>query len=127
MGSSDQPFPPPAAPTTPADLADEPGVLHDDDPRLVSVDRMLFLVDQLIGLQAQLSQERHDHDRELIGLQAQLSQERHDHDRALNTALQQERQAVARVEEILSSRTWRLGQLWVRPASRLRRLLQRRL
>jgi hypothetical protein len=93
-----------------------------DGAELTSADRTLALIDQVIGLQAELAEERYRHDRELEGLETRTKELQE----SLDEANKQASDVATRLGEVLASRSWRLGQVLIRPAhlvkSRLNRL-----
>jgi len=95
---------------------------QDDEAHLTAGDRTLALIDQVIGLQAELAEERYRRDRELEAFVAGEREFRKSVDEANNRASE----LATRLEEVLASRSWRLGQAVLRPAhvikSRLIRL-----
>ena len=95
---------------------------RDDEAHLTVGDRTLALIDQIIGLQAELAEERYRHDRELEGFVAREREFRESVEEVNNRASE----LATRLEEVLTSRSWRLGQAVLRPAyvikSRLNRL-----
>ena len=94
---------------------------RDDEAGLTSGDRSLALIDQVIGLQAELAEERYRHDRELEGFVAREKEFRKSVDEANNRTSE----LTTRLEEVLTSRSWRLGQAVLRPAHVIKRRLNR--
>ena len=95
--------------------------LSDTDDLFQSPERVLFLVDQLIGLQTQLAELRYQCDRELESLRSEKLQL----ERSVEELTLRVRSADARVEGVLSSKSWLLGQRLLRPMHRIRRMAQR--
>ena len=93
------------------------GLLHDDDPEFASPERVVTLIDQVVGLQAELAEERYQHDHMLRNFIA-------DTDRNVESLELRARSSEQRVEEVLSSRSWRLGQLIARPLRSLHLMLR---
>ena len=92
------------------------------DERILSEgDRTLALIDQVIGLQAELAEERYRHDRELEGFVAR--------DKLLRDSVEEANQRASdlatRLEDVLASRSWRLGRTLLRPAHLLKSRLGR--
>jgi hypothetical protein len=83
-------------------------------PPASDMDRVLSLVDEVIGLKAELAAQQYRHDLTVWAMTERAAE--------LET-----RTAVAeqRVDEILASRSWWLGQLVFAPADKIRRLRRR--
>ena len=94
---------------------------RDDESHLTAGDRTLALIDQVIGLQAELAEERYRHDRELEGFVAREKEFRESVDEVNNRASE----LATRLEEVLRSRSWRLGQAVLRPAYVIKSRLNR--
>jgi SAM-dependent methyltransferase len=82
------------------------------------VDRVLSLVDQVIGLQAEIAEERYRHDLALWAAAEAADAER-------KRLLAHAALADERVTNLVQSRTWRIGHAVLGPPHRLRRLLRR--
>ena len=95
--------------------------LSDTDDLFQSPEQVLFLVDQLIGLQSQLAELRYQCDRDLESLRSEkLQLERWVEELTIRVS-----SADARVEALLASKSWVLGQKLLGPVHRIRRLAQR--
>ena len=94
------------------------GLLSDHDPAFISADRVLGLLDQIIGLRAELAEAKYQQDRTLRVARAEMR-------RSMQEAQDRALASEQRVEEVLSSRSWRLGQAVIRPARGLGRVLRR--
>ena len=89
--------------------------IREDDPDLLAANRTLALIDQVIGLQAELAEETYRHDREAEGYAAREWELRQSLDEANKAATE----ATAQLEEVFASRSWRLGQLVIKPLHRI--------
>jgi SAM-dependent methyltransferase len=95
------------------------------EPRY-DIDRVLSLIDQVVGLQAEMAEERYRHDLALWAATVAADEQRKELE---SQALRAEERAAAaelRVTEVLTSRSWKAGQAIFRPASLLRRLARKK-
>ena len=96
-------------------------VFREYEPQFSSSERILALIDQVIGLQAELAEERYRHDRELEGLELRAAEL----EESLKEAKKQAADLAERLEEVLASHSWRLGQAFLRPVHRIKSRLIR--
>jgi SAM-dependent methyltransferase len=95
------------------------GLLLDSDKEFESKERVLSLIDEVIGLQTELAELRYQHDRELdIVVREKLRLES-----SIADLTARAEASEARVEEVLASRSWRIGQTVIRPLHLFRRRL----
>lgn len=97
------------------------GMLSDTDREFQHPERVLSLIDEVIGLQTELSEIRYQHDRELGTLQLQRALV----ESSLADLASRAEASEARVEELLSSRSWWLGQRLLQPLAFARNRLRR--
>ena len=98
------------------------GIVYDTDEQFQSPERVLSLIDEVIGLQTELAELRYQHDRELATLHAAEAQ----FDLSLNELNRRAEAAEARVSGLLSSRSWQLGQQLAKPLHLFRSRIRRR-
>ena len=98
------------------------GIVDDTDGHFESPERVLSLIDEVIGLQTELAELRYQHDRELATLHAEKART----DLSLDGLNRRAEAAEARVTELVSSRSWQVGQQMARPLHLLRNKIWRR-
>jgi SAM-dependent methyltransferase len=86
-----------------------------------SVERVIALTDEVIGLRSELSQLRYRYDLEVWAAVVEADNRRQQVEARMAEAETRAAASETRVAEVLGSRTWRLGQAFVRPAAWLRR------
>ena len=101
-----------------ADLDEARGPAPTELEGRYDIDRVLSLIDQVIGLQAEMAEQRYRHDLALWATVEDADAQRKDLEaRAIGSE--------TRVAEVLASRSWRIGQALLRPAAPLRWLLRK--
>lgn len=103
--------------------AQPPGAAHRRPPEAVAgetearydIDRVLALVDETIGLRSEMAEQRYRNDLALWAVMEEAEARRVEMEARVAAAEQ-------RVDDLLASRSWRIGQLVLRPVDVLRRL-----
>lgn len=108
--------------SSPERSAEGGGTLDDLNRNFQSPERVLYLLDEVMGLQAELAQMRYQHDQDLDELRRDKVRLESSLEESLIRAVSAER----RIDDLLASRSWRIGQLVLRPFGSLRRLVRRR-
>ena len=98
------------------------GIVYDTDKEFQSPERVLSLIDEVIGLQTELAELRYQHDRELATVHAEKART----DLSLDGLNLRAEAAEARVRDLVSSRSWKVGQQMARARHLLRSKIRSR-
>ena len=97
------------------------GIIEGSDREFERPERILTLIDEVIGLQTELAELRYQHDQELGRL--------HIEERRLKISMdgltERATSAESRINELLASRSWKVGQQLAKPLSILSQALRR--
>lgn len=97
------------------------GIIEGTDTDFEGPERILSLVDEVIGLQTELAELRYQHDQEL----SHLHVEKDRLELSLDQLTKRATSAESQVNEMRASKSWKVGQQFAKPLATLRRLIRR--